>query len=88
MSIHAAEDDPDDPIALISTYSVIAEGFNLTRCNYAIATSHLSGVAYEIQLFFRINRRGQHCTTHIYILLDHGDPLDVVIFHRMMRRTG
>lgn len=85
---HAAEDDPDDPIALISTYSVIAEGFNLTRCNYAIATSPLSSVAYEIQLFSRINRRGQHCKTHTYVLLDHGDPTDVVTFHRMRRRTG
>lgn len=85
---HAAEDDPDDPIALISTYSVIAEGFNLTRCNYAIATSPLSSVAYEIQLFSRINRRGQHCKTHTYVLLDRGDPTDVVTFHRMRRRTG
>lgn len=81
------ERDPDDPIALVSTYQYMAEGHNLTRCNYAIATSPLSSRAHELQLFSRIYRRGQGCRTHSRILMDDGDPADVVLFHRRLGRT-
>ncbi|KAI7785276.1 hypothetical protein LA080_007560 [Diaporthe eres] len=78
----------DDPIALISTVNFIGTGLNLIRCNYCIATSPLRSRAEESQLFARINRNGQTCSTHNYLLLDDGNPVDVVTFHRMQTRTA
>ncbi|KAH8756753.1 hypothetical protein F5883DRAFT_352119, partial [Diaporthe sp. PMI_573] len=70
------------PIALIGTYKYIAEGLNLTRCNYVISTSPMASRKFELQLFSRVVRRGQFCKTHINVLVDFGDPTDVVMFHR------
>lgn len=78
----------DDPIALISTYDIIGEGLNLTRCNYAIITSPLSTRKHQDQMFGRIDRRGQHCKIHTYVLVDNGNPVDVTTFHRMQLRTA
>lgn len=77
-----------DPIALISTYDIIGEGLNLTRCNYAIITSPLSTTKHQEQMFGRIDRRGQHCKIHTYVLVDNGNPVDVTTFHRMQLRTA
>lgn len=78
----------NDPIALISTYDIIGVGLNLTRCNYAILTSPLSSISEQRQMFGRINRRGQHCKIHTYVLVDNGNPVDVTTFHRMQLRTA
>ena len=81
------ERDPNDPIALIGTYKYIAEGLNLTRCNYVISTSPMASRKFELQLFSRVVRRGQFCKTHITVLVDFGDPTDVVMFHRNRGHT-
>lgn len=85
---HPEDARGDDPIALISTYNLMGLGLNLTRCNYAICTSPLSNMSQELQMFARINRQGQHAKTHTYVLLDNGNPVDVVTFHRMQKRTA
>lgn len=78
----------DDPIALIGTYSIIGTGLNLTRCNYAIATSPLGSMGDQVQFFGRINRKGQYATTHTYVLVDQGNPVDVCTYHRLQKRTA
>lgn len=83
-----ADGRSDDPIALIGTYNIIGTGLNLTRANYAIATSPLSSKGDQSQLFARIDRKGQFCTTHSYVLMDNGNPVDVTTFHRMQMRTA
>lgn len=77
-----------DPIVLISTFNIIGTGLNLIRANYSVATSPLGSVTQETQFFGRINRIGQYATTHNYILLDNGNPVDVTTFHRNRRRTA
>lgn len=86
--VYIEDSQEDDPIALISTISFIGSGLNLIRCNYCIATSPLRSRAEESQLFARINRNGQTCNTHNYLLLDDGNPVDVVTYHRMQTRTA
>lgn len=82
-----ADSRDNDPIAVIGTFRFIGTGLNLTRANYAIATSPLSSLGDQDQFFGRINRLGQHCKTHTYVLADNGNPVDVCTFHRMQRRT-
>lgn len=86
--VYIEDSQEDDPIALISTVNFIGTGLNLIRCNYCIATSPLRSRGEESQLFARINRNGQTCSTHNYLLLDDGNPVDVVTFHRMQTRTA
>lgn len=86
--VHVEDSQEDDPIALVSTINFIGTGLNLIRCNYCIATSPLRSRGEESQLFARINRNGQTCTTHNYLLLDEGNPVDVVTYHRMQTRTA
>lgn len=78
----------DDPIAVIGTYDILGTGLNLIRANYAIATSPLGSLADQKQAFARINRRGQYCKTHTYVLVDNGNPVDVTTFQRMQLRTA
>lgn len=78
----------NDPIALISTINFIGTGLNLIRANYCIATSPLRSRGEESQLFARINRKGQTCTTHNIVLMDDGNPVDVVTYQRMRTRTA
>lgn len=78
----------NDPIALIGTYRIIGTGHNLTRCNYAIATAPLGSMGDQVQFFARINRKGQYATTHTYVLVDQGNPVDVCTYHRLQRRTA
>lgn len=84
----AADGRNDDPIALIGTYNIIGTGLNLTRCNYAIATSPLGSMGDQVQFFARINRKGQYATTHTYVLVDQGNPVDVCTYHRLQKRTA
>lgn len=87
--VRAAEDSrSDDPIALISTFDLMGEGLNLIRCNYAIAASPLATASRHDQFFGRINRQGQFCTTHSYVLYDNGNPVDVTTYYRMRTRTA
>lgn len=78
----------EDPIALISTFNMIGYGLNLTRANYAITTSPLASRAQEEQMFSRVDRQGQQCKCHSYVLLDNGNPVDAVTFYRMQMRTA
>lgn len=82
-----ADSRSHDPIAVIGTFRFIGNGLNLTRANYAIATSPLGSFGDQKQFFGRIDRLGQHCTAHTYVLADNGNPVDVCTFHRMQRRT-
>lgn len=87
--VQAQEDKRnDDPIALISTFNMIGYGLNLTRANYAITTSPLASRAQEEQMFSRVDRQGQQCKCHSYVLLDNGNPVDAVTFYRMRMRTA
>ncbi|KAG6360433.1 hypothetical protein INS49_011493 [Diaporthe citri] len=77
--VHMEDSQEDDPIALISTISFIGSGLNLIRCNYCIATSPPEESRRRVTVT---------CTTHNYVLLDDGNPVDVVTFHRMQTRTA
>lgn len=82
-----ADDDPSDPIALVSTIRHIGTSLNLIRCSYCITTSPLRSGVDESQLFARINRMGQVHETHSYVLCDDGNPTDVMAIHSRAGRA-
>ncbi|KAI6080890.1 P-loop containing nucleoside triphosphate hydrolase protein [Hypoxylon rubiginosum] len=74
--------DPNDPLILITTAGVSAEGFNMTRANYAIMAEPAFAKQVEAQAFHRVHRHGQQATTHLFSLYSSWNPVEVIIRSR------
>ncbi|KAI1502470.1 P-loop containing nucleoside triphosphate hydrolase protein [Biscogniauxia marginata] len=71
--------DPNDPLILITTARVSGEGFNMTRANYAIMAEPPFARQVEEQAFRRVHRHGQQATTHLFSLYSSWNPVEVIV---------
>ncbi|KAI1287733.1 hypothetical protein F5Y03DRAFT_114267 [Xylaria venustula] len=76
-------DADQDPVVLLTTVGISADGLNLTRANYAILVEPAFCKDVERQAFHRIHRLGQRLTTHLFELQSPWNPAERILRNRV-----